>query len=150
MWYRFICWIIFFFSFFFLFHFCFAFVFVLFFLFRNLLIVGNLKMLSCNTVWGKVIEHCKSKASIYETEELAINVKYYLLTVVYHRSKRHFSHRLCYIFHSKGFPDGLCHSQDFIKKWTQENNDTNEGKSRQFAKYSKSLRGIEDRKLYLS
>ncbi|KAL9961786.1 hypothetical protein ACROYT_G030806 [Oculina patagonica] len=26
---------------------------------RHLLIVGNLKMLSCNTVWGKVIEHCR-------------------------------------------------------------------------------------------
>lgn len=52
---------------------------------RHLLIVGNLKMLSCNTVWGKVIEHCQS------------------------------------------FADGLCHSQDFIKKWSQENNDRNEG-----------------------
>jgi len=52
---------------------------------RHLLIVGNLKMLSCNTVWGKVIEHCR------------------------------------------GFPGGLCHSQDFMKKLRQENNDINEG-----------------------
>ncbi|KAJ7369746.1 Protein zgrf1 [Desmophyllum pertusum] len=26
---------------------------------RHLLIVGNLKMLSCNTVWGKVIDYCR-------------------------------------------------------------------------------------------
>lgn len=26
---------------------------------RHLLIVGNFKMLSCNNVWGKVIEHCR-------------------------------------------------------------------------------------------
>lgn len=31
---------------------------------RHLLIVGNLKMLSCNAVWGKVIEHCGSKLLI--------------------------------------------------------------------------------------
>ena len=34
------------------------------FLPRHLLIVGNLKMLSCNAVWGKVIEHCGSKLLI--------------------------------------------------------------------------------------
>ncbi|XP_027046815.1 protein ZGRF1-like [Pocillopora damicornis] len=28
---------------------------------RHLLIVGNLKILSCNNVWGKVIEHCRGK-----------------------------------------------------------------------------------------
>jgi len=84
-----------------------------------------------------------------QEREMAINVKDKLLTAVYHRPKRHFSHRFCYIPHSKGFPDGLCHSQDFMKKWTQENNDINEGKSRQFAKYSRGLRGIEVRKLCL-
>ncbi|XP_020622992.1 uncharacterized protein LOC110060547 [Orbicella faveolata] len=102
---------------------------------RHLLIVGNLKMLSCNTVWGKVIEHCQSKmfsllvkTSIrLQEREMAINVKDKLLTAVYNCPKRHFSHRFCYIPHSKGFPDGLCHSQDFMKKWTQENNDINEG-----------------------
>jgi len=62
-----------------------------------------------------------------QEREMAINVKDKLLTAVYHRPKRHFSHRFCYIPHSKGFPDGLCHSQDFMKKWTQENNDINEG-----------------------
>lgn len=55
-----------------------------------------------------------------------------------------FSRRFCYIPQFKGFADGLCHSQDFIKKWSQENNDRNEGKSRNFAKCSRSLRGIED------
>ena len=65
-----------------------------------------------------------------------------------------FSRRFCYIPQFKGFADGLCHSQDFIKKWSQENNDRNEGKSRNFAKCSRSLRGIEDEgtvpvKLYL-
>ncbi|XP_068706006.1 5'-3' DNA helicase ZGRF1-like isoform X2 [Montipora foliosa] len=45
---------------------------------RHLVIIGNLKMLSCNTLWGKVIDHCREA------------------------------------------PGGLCHSQDFVKKWTQD------------------------------
>ncbi|RMX43744.1 hypothetical protein pdam_00023690 [Pocillopora damicornis] len=45
---------------------------------RHLLIVGNLKILSCNNVWGKVIEHCR------------------------------------------GYPGGLCNSQDFVEKWKKE------------------------------
>lgn len=139
---------------------CFCFVFFVclfvgvFFSFRHLLIVGNLKMLSCNTVWGKVIEHCQGKklssffvkTSIHLQErEMAINVKDNLLTVFY-RSKRHFSHRSYFIPQSKGFPGGLCHSQDFMKKWRQENNDISEGKSRQFANYFRRLRRIEDKR----
>lgn len=29
---------------------------------------------------------------------------------------------------SEGFPGGLCHSQDFMKKLRQENNDISEGR----------------------
>ena len=50
-----------------------------------------------------------------------------LVTVVYHRSKRHFSRRFCCIPQFKGLADGLCHSQDFMKKWRKENDNRNEG-----------------------
>ena len=72
----------------------FLFFFFDFVLFRHLLIVGNLKMLSCNTVWGKVIEHCRgiipsslvAKAFVHVQErDMSINIKENVLAVDYHR-----------------------------------------------------------------
>ena len=105
-------------------------------MFRHLLIVGNLKMLSCNTVWGKVIEHCQGKL----LSSLCVKTTIGSQQREWPSTSRIISYCLppfkapFFSIHpqSKGFPGGLCHSQDFMKKWRQENNDKNKGKSRQF------------------
>ena len=77
---------------------------------------------------------------------MACNVKYNLLPVVLQLSKHQFVYtNPIPISQSKGFPDGLCHSQDLMKKWNQENNDINEGRSRQLAKHHMQKRASNPR-----